>query len=472
MPTINITEVDLTNPGSLNVTSNVVYVPGLAKILPPDFDVNNKPRLYQDLSSFQADFGNKVPRIGLGTHVNDVPGFGNGFAYDTGYIYATELLRLGMPVLYDCLCAINQSGYAYKVPGSDSDTIEKGKLKDQVPDNAIIQYIEPRDEATDFDYAGIVGRIETALAQPYLKDKGLYNIKFISNGGYAQSDINASMKDLAADRQDCCAILDFPYKHSIDTIVHSMNNLAAVGMPTIDLTAKYCAAFTPWATYAPPCIQNYFKTNDEGKPETDPTTNKYVYYPSMYELPASFGYLMAAATCFKVGVNNWAAIAGAARGPVPFLQSVKDEITEAQIKQLQTRQSVSINPIATINPFGVIIWGNRTLHNNAAYGNLTASSFLNIRNLVSDIKKTVFTAARQMTFEQNSSILWVKFKSIITPTLDRMVSGGGLSGYELIKNVTKEKAKLVATVRLFAIEAVEDFDITIELADQTAAIIE
>ena len=53
-----------------------------------------------------------------------------------------------------------------------------------------------------------------------------------------------------------------------------------------------------------------------------------------------------------------------------------------------------------------------------------------------------------------------------------MVTGAGLSGYELIKNVTKEKAKLVATVRLFAIEAVEDFDITIELADDTAAITE
>ena len=77
-----------------------------------------------------------------------------------------------------------------------------------------------------------------------------------------------------------------------------------------------------------------------------------------------------------------------------------------------------------------------------------------------------------MTFEQNSAILWVKFKSLIKPTLDQMVSGSGLSGYELIKKVTKEKAKLVATVRLFAIEAVEDFDITIELADDTAAITE
>ena len=84
----------------------------------------------------------------------------------------------------------------------------------------------------------------------------------------------------------------------------------------------------------------------------------------------------------------------------------------------------------------------------------------------------LMTAARQLTFEQNSAILWVKFKALIKPTLDKMVSGAGLSGYELTKEATKEKAKLVAKVRLYAIEAVEDFDITIELADDTTAVIE
>ena len=53
-----------------------------------------------------------------------------------------------------------------------------------------------------------------------------------------------------------------------------------------------------------------------------------------------------------------------------------------------------------------------------------------------------------------------------------MVTGGGLAGYELIKKVSKKKATLNATIRLYAIEAVEDFEIDIELADQSAAIVE
>ena len=393
MPKITIKETDLTTGGSLNATSNIVYVPGLAQKLPSDFDINDKPRLYQDLSSFQADFGNKVPRISLGNSASTAPGFGDGLAYDTGYIYATELLRLGMPVLYDCLCSINTSGYAYKLPGNDS--IITGKTKQSIPSTAIIQYIAPLDTGNAFSYTGkdgIVDRIAAAVNKSYLKDKGLYNIKFISNGGYIDSKINIAIEALAVARGDCCAIQDISYDKTYDNIKDAINNntLSTIGLSVTGTpTGKYTTEFTPWGSYKVPCIQNYVKET------TSSANGKREYYRDEVELPASFAYLIAAANCFATGVNNWSAIAGASRGTIPYLKSLKEHYTEAQINDiLQTRDKVAINPIATINPFGDIIWGNRTLFNNAINGNLTASSFLNIRNLVSDVKKTVFKAAR------------------------------------------------------------------------------
>lgn len=239
-------------------------------------------------------------------------------------------------------------------------------------------------------------------------------------------------------------------------------------------SSKYQAMFVPWATYAPTCIQRYGKqtlSSDEYIP-TLKDDQSYDYYPDMVELPGSFGYLMAMANAIKNGSNNWLAMAGAKRGSVPFLKALKEDITQADIEILQARNTISINPIATINPFGVLIWGNRTLYNNQLKGNLTASSFLNIRNLCSDVKKTIWASARRMTFEQNSDILWVNFKSYVTPTLDQMVSGGCLAGYELKKRVAKQKATLDAIIRLYAIEAVEDFEIEIQLADDSTAIIE
>lgn len=440
MPKITIKEIDLTSGGSLNATSNIVYVPGLAEKLPTEGYEFGKPRLYTNLSDFQKDFGTKVPII-KNTTSDGLPAFESGKAYDPGFIYATELLRLGMPVLFDCL--IGSTEVNAKITVGDINT-KLTTIK-----------------------AALLNRLEDQA----LRDKGLYNIKFISTGGYVDAAVNEYINTLAEDRGDCCAIQDIIYGTSYNNIMTDIrsNNFTNTGLKA----SKYSTAFTPWGSYKVPCIQNYIKET------TSSANGKREYYRSVVELPASFAYLMAAANCFATGVNNWSAIAGASRGTIPYLQNLNEHYTEEQITSksepaqgLQTRDRVSINPIATINPFGDVIWGNRTLFNNVVNGNLTASSFLNIRNLVSDVKKTVFKAARQLTFEQNSAILWVKFKSLVKPTLDQMVTGAGLSGYELIKKVTKEKAKLVATVRLFAIEAVEDFDITIELADDTAAITE
>jgi hypothetical protein len=58
----------------------------------------------------------------------------------------------------------------------------------------------------------------------------------------------------------------------------------------------------------------------------------------------------------------------------------------------------------------------------------------------------------------------------VTPTLDQMQSGAGISGYKILKGTTTEKAKLVATVKLYPLYALEEFDITVELVDQEVSV--
>ena len=59
---------------------------------------------------------------------------------------------------------------------------------------------------------------------------------------------------------------------------------------------------------------------------------------------------------------------------------------------------------------------------------------------------------------------------LITPLLDNMVSGYGLSGYKIIKNASNDKTRLSAIVKLYPIYAVESFEITIVLSDQEITI--
>lgn len=96
---------------------------------------------------------------------------------------------------------------------------------------------------------------------------------------------------------------------------------------------------------------------------------------------------------------------------------------------------------------------------------LTASSFLNIRQLCCTLKKIVYRASRKYTFEPNSDALWFAFCNAITPTLDKMTNNQGIRGYNIVRVPTNKKALLVARIIISPIEAVEDFDITIELSD-------
>ena len=261
--------------------------------------------------------------------------------------------------------------------------------------------------------------------------------------------IYSKMITTAAERGDCVAIIDHT-NNPARRLVGSGSVYETVKATSIS-NAEFATMFTPWATY-----QTVYEANK---------------VPTVQLLPASFAYLTSLAKSLKTNAN-WLAIAGVARGLVPYIVSLNtvDRLTNTIANSYQPRDGVSINPITLIKPYGLTIWGNRTLKDNSANGNLTATSFLNTRNTVSDVKKVAYTTAKSLLFEQNSNVLWINFKTGIMPLLDQMVTGQGLSGYKIIKGTTTEKAKVVAIIRLYPLYAVEDFDITVRISDEDVAV--
>ena len=188
--------------------------------------------------------------------------------------------------------------------------------------------------------------------------------------------------------------------------------------------------------------------------------------------PGSFAYL----SCFAKHSQRfptWFAMAGSVRGVLPYSEvEVTKEFGQADIDLLESRDELAsrgVNVITNIRPYGNIVWGNRTLEpltsdDNGVVG-LRASQFLNIRNLCCDIKKTLYRAARRFTFEPNSDTLWYNFVGAIKPLLEEMRTGQGIRGYKIEKVTTDQKAVLKAVIKIIPIEAVEDFDLTVELSD-------
>ena len=154
-------------------------------------------------------------------------------------------------------------------------------------------------------------------------------------------------------------------------------------------------------------------------------------------------------------------MAGRVRGKISGVPTAN--YGEIFANSLMSDNDVSVNPITNVTPYGIMVWGNRTLFANSE--GLIASCFLNIRQLCCDIKKRLYRSAKAYMFEQNSDRLWFNFKNDITSLLDDMVTNQGIKGYKVIKLDTKEKAKIKALVRIIPVEAVEKFELTLELSD-------
>lgn len=295
-----------------------------------------------------------------------------------------------------------------------------------------------------------------------LIDKGNYSIKYLTSGGYPvyeykRNDITNKMLALAEKRGDCVAFIDHTnYADREADINHAGSVYNKVKSDeTFLANGEFGTMFTPWAEYNRDTIDK----DDQ---------NTIIKSKKPMCLPGSYAYLMALADSIKTNAN-WLAIAGAARGVVPNLATdgMLTVIPNGTADNMQPRDGIAVNAITNIKPYGWTIWGNRTLKKNTE--NLTATSFLNIRNLVSDVKKTTYRVARKLTFEQNNDILWVNFKGLISPTLDRMLTGYGISGYKIVRDTqhekASEKATICAKIILYPVYAVEDFYITVVLRD-------
>ncbi len=308
-----------------------------------------------------------------------------------------------------------------------------------------------------------------------LLDKGEYSFKYLTLGGYPSmfsgSTIHSSMVQLCANRGDCVAILE-----SKDDASQSLNptgssyfaSLQSDG--TLNSYGEYATTFFPWGEYS---LAKSYKRPTTGEIKLKDVTK--------YILPACFGYLLDLAKNIKT-TPNWLAMAGTTRGIVPNLNylHLDSRLSNLIADDYQPTKGTdnhkrAVNAITEIKPYGLTIWGNRTLKTIMEEG-LEATNFLNTRNMISDIKKVLYRAAKSQLFEQNSDILWLNFKGQVSPFLEQLKNGNGISDYKLIKLDTHYtggslgKEEFACAVKIFPLYAVESFEITVVISDNDVSV--
>lgn len=314
-----------------------------------------------------------------------------------------------------------------------------------------------------------------------IEDKNEFQVKYITSGGYPTFipvvdskgetgyPLADALIDCAYQRGDAVALVD----HIDDSSAPlRYNERDAAGEP-LSIYAKvndwfkngstnsFGAMFTPYGDYS--CVT----VTDVAR--------------MVQSMPASFGYLMSLSTAIKSS-PNWLAMAGVARGSVPNLKELNTDkiLTNVIAEDYQPKwgaegNQVSVNAITNIKPYGLTIWGNRTLEPVAEKGT-TALNFLNTRNMISDIKKVAYSTAKALMFEQDSDTLWLRFKSGISPLLDQLKGGFGISNYKIIRGTTKyngdplTRGEMAAVIKIYPLYAIEYFEITVVVADEDVAV--
>ena len=442
MPVIKIDEIEQVSFTAFDATENVVLIPMLyardytwhpANLENPGNaggyaeykELQVPAKKYTSYKTFKEDM------------LNHIIIYEGSEELDKSYVMAYELLLQGLSVVIKPILFDNA-----QYDPEDSEGQKRKSYQVTVPLEDAYRLIEKSIKAGDLDE---------------FKDRNLFNIKFITSGGYANCGTifngkdkitlgsNVVLQNIARERGDAIALVEYrPLFTSKEELLSEVEEGVT--------SSEYAAAFFPW------CICRV---------TADPNSDG-------YEMPASFCYLSAYANSVQYSAN-WFAAAGVNRGRVPNLIKPLFEVGEALMHSLQSDDeakgtgllNITINPIYNAGNYGYRIWGNRVYTKNTQ--NLF-TNFLNVRILLCDIKKQIYHAAMRVTFEPNDDIVWVNFKTLTSTPLERMKSGRGISWYKWTREYTNQKATIKGTLTIRPIEAVESFDISVVLTDEEAII--
>jgi len=204
--------------------------------------------------------------------------------------------------------------------------------------------------------------------------------------------VTGRVVDMCEARGDCFFIMDLyvddgnPTAGQIDEVV---SDAAAYD-------TNYAGAYYPWVKIL------------------DTNTNKVVTVPPSVVLPAVY------AANDKVAAE-WFAPAGLNRGGIPTAIQVTDRTTH---EERDTLYDGKVNPIAAFPGQGVVVWGQKTLQNDAS-----ALDRINVRRLLINLKKFIASTSKFLVFEQNTAATRNKFLSIVNPYMESVQQRSGLFAF-------------------------------------------
>ena len=252
------------------------------------------------------------------------------------------------------------------------------------------------DEIDGNDTQGLKGgNYTTAFNILANKDDFKYNIISAPGLVYSEGDYKTELNTLISNtenRGDNIVIMDLElYASSITAATGTAN----------EKDTSYAASYWPW------CMV------------TDPDSGQRVWVPGGTLIPGVYANNDRTA-------EAWFAPAGINRGGLSQVIQAERKLTQANRDELYINK---VNPIATFPGRGVVVFGQKTLQNQAS-----ALDRVNVRRLLIALKNYISQISDNLVFEQNTAATRNTFLSQVNPYLESVQQRQGLYAFKVVMN--------------------------------------
>lgn len=294
----------------------------------------------------------------------------------------------------------------------------------------IVMYADP-DDPDDFQFIPLDATLsggedmdndlvaaEIPQTLEFIKDKVLFQPKFVTMGGYTESNTTATnsigkaVVEFTRARQDCRAVLDLP----LGTPATRQQELASgytyqQGADSEPIpSASICA---PW---------QYMQVGNE-----------------QLWMPGSYAYLTVVGSDLSKGKKAYTPKAGIASGRVANIIRPEFEIGSTLAELWQGDGEVNINPIMKLQSGSYVIAGNSTLLQTSADGmELNAFSESSADLTIIEIRRFVYNLATELQYQYNGVEAFETFSLRTAKFLNTMASEGAVTDYDIINVSTDD----------------------------------
>lgn len=270
-------------------------------------------------------------------------------------------------------------------------------------------------------------KAEIPQSYNYIKDRILFQPKFITSGGYtddftkSDTPISTAMKDLTYIRQDCRALIDLPLGTAPEEqqTYAGMVGYQQLSSDTQIPSASICA---PW---------QYMQVGT-----------------SQLWMPPSYVYLVTVGNDLSKGGTVYTPKAGIATGQVANIIKSEFEIGSDLAEQWQSDTAVNINPIMRLQSGSYVIAGNSTLLiTDSNTGEINAFSESSADLAIIEIRRFVYNLATELQYQYNSTTAFETFSLRTAKFLEKMISENAVTDYS-IANVSSNNEPRTLKVQL------------------------